>query len=678
MDAGVLAVGEQHHHVAGRVEEIERLEQPDALLDRLRDDRALVREQRILDRIADERDAQQDVVVVVRERRDHVGLVAELDQRHQVAVVAVHAQPHEPFGRGDGGEERRVGLGAPFRCAALNGVRMLVDASIITAMRRPGIRHFARDERRVRVGQRQREERQPGRGTAAAAGAATNPRYECPSVSEQRRHDQAMPSRAARTRNERATSTNAASTARPRMSSRPSPRCQNCRSASRTFCHSATVLARYCRASLKDIYAWLSTGDRLAVHRRKSVLGKTCWARIVDAALAAPSSASSSADSFRVASAPVLGAGERRQAVAQRLERRAARVGLGDARRARRVTSRAVADADTTRFVPRRGPAVSRRPSPTTTSAFAGALADGSANGARGGDASGRQGPVDQVVGPALRPRVRCRTAASSRVATRSIVPVESSRCSAGVHLRGAARHSHEHEQHHQSAERDQRDADDVEHARPGRSSASMDAKLAPEASRMSVEPSGTIDVTRMTWRRQVIQQIAALHRGVAVHLAVHPVVERDIRDAHVGADHVRVDEAKPVVGTGKSVGCRRAGRRDEIPPPLRTAPSARPRCQGAIRPPRPTPPRTRAPRRSATHRTVRRCGPRRRWCATSSGSGRPRRSGFPPRGSAPAGQPRIPGGRRQGSLQAAAVYSWVFRKRRSTTNSLRAMSDFA
>ena len=110
--ARVLAVGEDHHQVARRIEEVERLEQPDALVDRLRDDRALIGEQRVLDRIADERDAQQDVVVVVRERRDDVGLVAELDQRHQVAILAVHAQPHEPLGGGDGREERGVGFGA--------------------------------------------------------------------------------------------------------------------------------------------------------------------------------------------------------------------------------------------------------------------------------------------------------------------------------------------------------------------------------------------------------------------------------------------------------------------------------------------------------------------------------------------------------------------------------------
>ena len=38
---------------------------------------------------------KQDVVVVVRERRHDVGLVAELDQRDQIAVASLHAQPDE-------------------------------------------------------------------------------------------------------------------------------------------------------------------------------------------------------------------------------------------------------------------------------------------------------------------------------------------------------------------------------------------------------------------------------------------------------------------------------------------------------------------------------------------------------------------------------------------------------
>ena len=134
----VLAVAEDHHDVAGRVEEVERLVEPDDLIDGLRDDRPLIRKHRELDRIADERDAQQDVVVVVRERRDDVGLVAELDEAEQVALLALHPQLDEPLGGGHGGEERGSVAARLLRLAAVNGVRMLIDASISRPIRRPG------------------------------------------------------------------------------------------------------------------------------------------------------------------------------------------------------------------------------------------------------------------------------------------------------------------------------------------------------------------------------------------------------------------------------------------------------------------------------------------------------------------------------------------------------------
>ena len=76
-------------------------------LDARRDHRALIGEPRELDRVADERDAEQDVVVVVREGRDDVRLVAELDERDEIAVLARAAQLHEALGGGDRREERR-------------------------------------------------------------------------------------------------------------------------------------------------------------------------------------------------------------------------------------------------------------------------------------------------------------------------------------------------------------------------------------------------------------------------------------------------------------------------------------------------------------------------------------------------------------------------------------------
>ena len=48
-----------------------------------------------------------------------------------------------------------------FSVAAVNGVRMLIDASISRPMRRPGNDSCAADERRVGIGERQDEEPEP-------------------------------------------------------------------------------------------------------------------------------------------------------------------------------------------------------------------------------------------------------------------------------------------------------------------------------------------------------------------------------------------------------------------------------------------------------------------------------------------------------------------------------------
>ena len=95
----VAAVGEDDHQIARGVHEVERLEQLRRLIDALDDRRAPVGEPAPLARIADQPDAEQDVLVVGGERRHHVGLVAELDQRHQIAIRPVHAAADELLGR---------------------------------------------------------------------------------------------------------------------------------------------------------------------------------------------------------------------------------------------------------------------------------------------------------------------------------------------------------------------------------------------------------------------------------------------------------------------------------------------------------------------------------------------------------------------------------------------------
>ena len=67
---GILTVAEDDHQVArGLVEEIERAEQRDALLDGNTNRRALTGKSHEFGPVADERQAQQDVVVVAGERR---------------------------------------------------------------------------------------------------------------------------------------------------------------------------------------------------------------------------------------------------------------------------------------------------------------------------------------------------------------------------------------------------------------------------------------------------------------------------------------------------------------------------------------------------------------------------------------------------------------------------------
>jgi hypothetical protein len=72
-----------------------------------------------------------------------VRLVAELDERHQIAVLAVHAQPDESLGsrhvvKNAASGRRRLGIGGLRSVGALNQRTMLVEASIIMQIRRPG------------------------------------------------------------------------------------------------------------------------------------------------------------------------------------------------------------------------------------------------------------------------------------------------------------------------------------------------------------------------------------------------------------------------------------------------------------------------------------------------------------------------------------------------------------
>ena len=158
LDLRILAVREQHHQVAGCIEEVERLEQPGPLLDRGGDRRPLIGEFHELGPVADQRQAEQDVLVVGRERRHHVGFVAEFDEADEVVVLAVDALLDECLGRGDGGEERRfvrrllvqVGCGE-----ARHHARRGVDHHGDAASRE---RHVLAGDRRERIGQRHHEE----------------------------------------------------------------------------------------------------------------------------------------------------------------------------------------------------------------------------------------------------------------------------------------------------------------------------------------------------------------------------------------------------------------------------------------------------------------------------------------------------------------------------------------
>ena len=161
-DLRVLPVAEDQHQVAGRVQEIERAKQFHALLDRQADRRPLIGEFHELGPVADQRQAQENVVVVGGERRHDVGFVAEFDQPDQVVVLPGDPLAHERFGGRHGGEERRFVRRVPVQRRGgktRHHARRGVDHHRDAAAR---IGHVLPRERRVRIRERHGEERQAG------------------------------------------------------------------------------------------------------------------------------------------------------------------------------------------------------------------------------------------------------------------------------------------------------------------------------------------------------------------------------------------------------------------------------------------------------------------------------------------------------------------------------------
>ena len=187
-----------------------------------------------------EREAEQDVVVVGRERRDDVRFVAELDERDEIVVLAVHPLPDERLGGGDGREERRLVRRLRVR-AARPGTRaiMLDEASIISAMRRPGNDTSCVRQRRVRIGEREHEERQAGEEQQQRAVADERRATIAPLQSSTRRQRHLRASRpccrvSARHDAARPPPARSATT----IAMIASSRCVNSRSATRTLRHS--------------------------------------------------------------------------------------------------------------------------------------------------------------------------------------------------------------------------------------------------------------------------------------------------------------------------------------------------------------------------------------------------------------------------------------------------------
>ena len=137
---------------------------------------------RELDRIADERHAQQQVVVVARERRDHVGAAAELDERHQIAILALAPQLDEALRGRDRREKGRLHFDCGVERRRLERRLHAVDASIIRLMRRPGYVTFSATS----------DEYGSARASSATASRRQTARTEC---GESRRKRDSAPAR---------------------------------------------------------------------------------------------------------------------------------------------------------------------------------------------------------------------------------------------------------------------------------------------------------------------------------------------------------------------------------------------------------------------------------------------------------------------------------------------------
>ena len=185
----VLAVGEQQHQVAGGVEKVERLEQPGRLLDGQADRRALIRELHELGPVADQVQAEQDVVVVAGERRHDVGFVAEFDQADQIVILAAHPLADESLRCRDRREEGRFvrRLGVEVRGGeARHHARRRVDHQRDAAA---GEADLLVRQRRVRIRERHHEERQSGQKQDQCAVADDRrPRSAAPVEHRRQRH----------------------------------------------------------------------------------------------------------------------------------------------------------------------------------------------------------------------------------------------------------------------------------------------------------------------------------------------------------------------------------------------------------------------------------------------------------------------------------------------------------
>ena len=347
-----------------------------------------------------------------------------------------------------------------FSDAAVNGVRMLIDASIMHADAPARKRHLAADERGERIGERQEEERQAEQEQDERRVHASRRPGE--RRIEPRTAGRTRPRGGAPLRSIALTITS--TTARPTRAtsaSRASVRCQNCRSASRSACQSA----RFCRRSAKrranvltpDVPPWKPPcGVKAAATR-----GAACAA--AGSTALADESAESSAEPISLQRGPILGGGERGQRVRERLELDAPR-GRGAFRQPRQLLTQIVRGhrARQRETAPPAGDqrVEQARAGRDDLTAFAVGIADdlrlahGAADERRGRDARRRQRAIDQRVVPA--PLALAGHAASSRSALKAIRHGGSTRSPAVLRRRAPRASANSDDDRHQRAERDE------------------------------------------------------------------------------------------------------------------------------------------------------------------------------------------------------------------------------